>query len=212
MPANDDAADRLPGDEAARPLPADMAARPLPGDEATRPPPGVYQGREVCRGCLRQQLLDLGGPDTSALDNTAPNPATRRQRPRDAWLVDRHFADWPLDEPAVLDRLSGWLRPVGRCLHLVGLDFDTTARALPRFARWRRDWSHRIEVWSPVDGLMPAGLRGLVTADLAWQWLAAPDWRLRQLSHPGQIRAFHEEVADFLQRCEPAWPVTTLGL
>lgn len=198
MPATDEAADRLPGDP---------AARRLPGDESARPLPGFYQGREVCRGRLRQQLLDLGAPDTTAADTAAP-----RRPPRAAWLVDRHFADWPLDEPAVLERLSGWLRPGGRCLHLVGLDFDATARALPRFARWRRDWSHRIEVWAPVDGLMPTALRGLVTTDLAWQWLDAPDWRLRQLSHPVQIRVYYEEVADFLQRCESAWPATTLGL
>jgi hypothetical protein len=198
MPATDEADDRPPGDP---------AARPLPGDESAHLLPGVHQGREVCRGRLRQQLLDLGAPDTPA----SATPA-RRPPPRAAWLVDRHFADWPLDEPAVLDRLSGWLRPGGRCLHLVGLDFDATARALPRFARWRRDWSHRIEVWTPVDGLMPTALRGLVTADVAWQWLAAPDWRLRQLTDPVQIRVFYEEVADFLQRCEPAWPATTLGL
>lgn len=203
MPATDEAADRLPGDPAARPLMADESNRPLPG---------VYQGREVCRGRLRQQLLDLGAPDTPAPDTTAPDTAAPRRPPRAVWLVDRHFADWPLDEPAVLDRLSGWLRPGGRCLHLVGLDFASTARALPRFARWRRDWSHRIEVWTPVDGLMPTALRGLVTADLAWQWLDAPDWRLRQLSDPVQIRVFYEEVADFLQRCESAWPATTLGL
>jgi hypothetical protein len=207
MPINDEAADRQPGDEAARPQPGDDAARPQPGGDDARPRPGVCQGREACLGQLRQALLDLGAPDTTARD-----PAAWRPRPRDVWLVDRHFADWPLDEPAVLDHLSGWLRQGGRCLHLVGLDFDTTARALPRFARWRRDWSHRIEVGSPVDGLMPAALRGLVTADVAWQWLDAPDWRLRQLTNPVQIRAFYEEVADFLQRCEPAWPATTLGL
>jgi len=204
-------------DEAANQLPDDPAARPLTADESTRPLPGVYQGREVCRGRLRQQLLDLGAPDMAAPDTAAPDMAVPdmavpRRPPRAAWLVDRHFADWPLDEPAVLDRLAAWLRPGGRCLHLVGLDFATTARALPRFARWRRDWSHRIEVWTPVDGLMPAALRGLVTADLAWHWLAAPDWRLRQLGHPVQIRVFYEEVADFLQRCESAWPATTLGL
>lgn len=168
---------------------------------------GVHQGREVCLGLLRQALLNFTAPESTA-NNTAAPP----QRPRQAWLVDRHFADWPLDEPAVLDGLSAWLRPGGRCLVLVGLDFDSTARALPRFARWRRDWSHRLEVWRPVDGLLPAAMRGLVVAGVAWQWLDAPDWRLRQLSSPVQIRALHEEVADFLQRCEPAWPATTLGL
>ena len=170
-------------------------------------PAGVHQGREVCRALLRQALLELGEPEPPAADS-----APRRPSPRSVWLIDRHFADWPLDEPLVLDRLSAWLRRGGRGLVLVGLDFDTTARALPRFARWRRDWSHRIEALRPADGLMPAALRGLVAADLAWQWLDAPDWRLRQLTNPVQICALCEELADLLQHCEPSWPATTLGL
>ena len=184
---------------------AAAAAEPQPD------PAGVHRGREVCRALLRQALLDLGAPESTAA-NTAADTTTMRRRPRQAWLVDRHFADWPLDEPAVLDSLSSWLRPGGCSLVLVGLDFDSTARALPRFARWRRDWSHRIEVWCPADGLMPAALRGMVVAGAAWQWLDAPDWRLRQLTDPVQICAVYEQVADFLQRCDPAWPATTLGL
>lgn len=192
----------------------DDTAEPLSGDESARQGPGVHHGREACRALLRQALLDLGAPDSTATDVVATDAAARRARPRSrqAWLVDRHFADWPLDEPAVLDGLSTWLRPGGRCLVLVGLDFDSTARALPRFARWRRDWSHRIEVWRPADGLMPAALRGLLAVDGAWQWLDAPDWRLRQVTSPVHLRALQEQVADFLQRCEPAWPATTLGL
>ena len=185
----------------------DDNAGPLPVDEAARSQRGVVQGREVCRGWLRQALGDLG-----AAEQPSAEPAPRRARPRAAWLVDRHFADWPLDDPAVLDSLSTWLRPGGRCLYLVGLDFETTARALPRFARWRRDWSHRIEVSRPADGLMPASLRGMVSSDGAWQWLDAPDWRLRHITNLVQLRAIQEQLADFLQRCEPAWPATTLGL
>jgi hypothetical protein len=175
--------------------------------EPATQPAGVHQGREVCHALLRQALLDLGAPEPAAA-----TAAGRRLRPRAVWLIDRHFADWPLDDALVLDSLSAWLRPGGRSLVLVGLDFDSTARALPRFARWRRDWSHRIEVLRPADGLLPAALRGLVAADGAWQWLDAPDWRLRQLTHPVRVRALCEEIADFLQRCEPAWPATTLGL
>ena len=185
------------------------------GDEASRLVPAVHRGREVCRALLRQALLDLGA--AVSLPPLPPPPPTTeapppRQQPREVWLVDRHFADWPLDETAVLNSLAAWLRSGGGRLVIVGLDFETTARALPRFARWRRDWSHRIEVLSPADGLLPAALRGMVVAGVAWQWLDAPDWRLRQLTNPLQIRAVYEEVADFLQRCEPAWPATTLGL
>lgn len=172
-------------------------------------PPGVHRGREVCRALLRQALLDLGAPVSPPPNAEATPP---RQQHREVWLVDRHFADWPLDETAVLNSLSAWLRPGSGRLILVGLDFETTARALPRFARWRRDWSHCIEPQRPADGLMAASLRGLVADDVTWQWLDAPDWRLRKLTNPVQRQTFREQLADFLQRCDPAWPTTTLGL
>jgi len=182
-------------------------AGPLPGDQGAPSLPGVHQGREVCRALLLQALRGLG-----AAEPPSAEPAPKRARPRAVWLVDRHFADWPLDDPAVLDSLSTWLRTGGRCLYLVGLDFEATARALPRFARCRRDWSHRIEVQRPADGLMPASQRGMVSSEGAWQWLDAPDWRLRHITNPVHLRAIQEQLADFLQRCEPAWPATTLGL
>lgn len=172
-------------------------------------PHGVHRGREVCRALLRQALLDLSAPVLPLPTAEATSP---RAQHREVWLVDRHFADWPLDETAVLGSLSAWLRSGSRRLILVGVDFETTARALPRFARWRRDWSHRIEAQCPGDGLMAASLRGLVADDVAWQWLDAPDWRLRKLTNPAQRQALHEQLADFLQRCDPAWPTTTLGL
>ena len=184
-------------------------------DAVPGPASGVHRGREVCRDLLRQGLLGLHSdnwaPLVAAAAADSPGAIVRRA-PRQAWLVDRQFSDWPLDEPSVLDSLSAWLRPGGRVLRIVGIDFDTTAHALPRFARWRRDWSHRIEVLTPVDGQLPAPLRCLLVGAVAWQRLDAPDWRLRVLTEPAHIRAVEEQVADFLQRCEPAWPATTLGL
>ena len=191
------------------------------GDEASRLVPAVHRGREVCRALLRQALLDLGAAVSPpslppSLPPPLPPPTAEapppRQQPREVWLVDRHFADWPLDETAVLNSLAAWLRSGGGRLVIVGLDFETTARALPRFARWRRDWSHCIDLRCPTDGLMGASLRGLVAGDLVWQWLDAPDWRLRQLSNPLQRQILQEQLADFLQRCEPSWPTTSLGL
>lgn len=160
--------------------------------------PAVIQGRAACRQALAAVLAGLA---------SSPAPV-----PREAWLIDRHFADWPLDEDPVIDGLAAWLRPAGRRLRLIGLDFDASARALPRFARWRRDWSHRIEVLQPSDPQQPLPLRGLLVATAAWQWLEAADARLRRVDSAAQVRAMQEQVADFLQRCEPAWPVTTLGL
>jgi hypothetical protein len=130
----------------------------------------------------------------------------------EVWLADADFDNWPLDDDEVLAGLTRWLRPTGRRLQLIGLEFDAVARKHPRFARWRRDWSHRLSAWRPVEGPLPADLRLLLAPDVAMQWLDARDARLRVVSDAVALRAMHERCADFLQRCEPAWPVTTLGL
>lgn len=140
----------------------------------------------------------------------AAEPA--RTVPSKLLLIDHAFADWPLDDPAVLHALQTWLRPPGRRLRIVGLDFDAVARTHPRFARWRRDWAHRIEAWCPPDGRLAPGLRGLQAGPVAALWLDSPDWCLRQLHGPAQVQNLNERSAAFLQHCEPAWPVTTLGL
>lgn len=171
------------------------------------PTPGVHQGRQTCTTLLRQLLTALA-PRTDAAAADAPSLVTARE----VWLIDRQFNDWPLDDPLVLSALGAWLRQGGRRLQIMGVDFDATARALPRFARWRRDWSHAIDVHSPVDGLLPPALRGLWAGSVRAQWLDAPDWRMLVLTDSVQVRNFKTEIADFLQRCEPAWPSTTLGL
>jgi hypothetical protein len=176
---------------------------------AMTPPPawplaGVHQGRQVCGDLLRQALLGLA---PTATGGALPLAGTRL-----LWLADPDFADWPLDEPAVLSALSAWLRQGGRQLRLAGEHFDTTARLHPRLARWRRDWTHAIEIVAPSEGALPPDLRGLLAAPLWLQWLDAPDWRIRCSTDVVHARAIQAQIADFLQRCEPAWPATTLGL
>jgi hypothetical protein len=156
---------------------------------------------------LRQVLTALA-PHTDPAASVAPSLALTRE----VWLIDRQFNDWPLDDPLILAALGAWLRQGGRRLQVMGVDFDATARALPRFARWRRDWMHAIDVYRPVDGLLPPALRGLWAVSVRMQWLDAPDWRMVAITDSVQVRTFKTELADFLQRCEPAWPCTTLGL
>jgi hypothetical protein len=165
------------------------------------PASGVHQGRQACTALLRQALLGL------APAAAAPWAATRQ-----LWLADPDFSDWPLDEPAVLDAMAAWLRPGGRQICMAGLHFDTTARHHPRLARWRRDWGHGIAVWAPGEAGLPPALHGLLAAPLWLQWLDAPDWRMRCFIDAVHARAVQAQIADFLQRCEPAWPATTLGL
>lgn len=170
-------------------------------DDAAWPRSGLHQGRIDCAALLRQALMGL-----------APAAAMPWGAARSIWLADPDFADWPLDEPVVLEALGAWLRQGGRQLRIVGVHFDKVERHQPRFSRWRRDWSHAISVVSPAEGDLPPELRGLHAAPLWVQWLEAPDWRLRCSTDARQARLVDAWIADFLQRCEPAWPATTLGL
>lgn len=174
-----------------------------PGSTAL-PAPGVHVGRRACNDLLRQALLTLAPPATADM----PSLSGARQ----VWLIDHQLGDWPLDNDAVLAALTAWLRQGGRSLRLLGTDFDSTARALPRFARWRRDWQHAIDIHQPTDGHLATAWRGLLAPPWCLQWLDAPDGRLRVFTDLTQCRATESLIADFLQRCEPAWPSTILGL
>ena len=176
---------------------------------------GVQQGRKASTALLRQVLLNavLTADTTTAVPTSAdPDSSTPQAPPTRLLLIDRDFAAWPLDEPQLLQGLADWMRLPGRRMSIVALDFDALARSHPRFARWRRDWVHRIEALCPADGVLPPGLRLLAAGPVLLQWLDAPDWRLRPITDRVQVQSLHEQCADFLQRCEPAWPSTTLGL
>ena len=164
------------------------------------PESDLTHGRTACSAVLRELLCNLAAPDPSSTG------------PGDVLLIDSDFADWPLNDPAVMQALQAWMKPPGRRLRIVGLDFDAVARAHPRFLRWRRDWAHRIEAWRPSDGLLAPDLRGLLAGPVALQWLDAPAGCLRKVTGKLQVHALRERSAAFLQRCEPAWAVTTLGL
>ena len=176
-------------------------------------PTAVLQGRSDCTGLLRSLLCALApAPPGTPTDADTPQAWAFDPLPKQLVLSDTHFTDWPLDESAVLTSLSTWLRTPGRALHLVGQDFAAVACRFPRFARWRRDWSHRVDVWQPTAAEWPAGQRLLLAPTLAAQWLDAPTSRMRLITNAVHVQALHAQSADFLQRCEPAWPVTTLGL
>ena len=170
--------------------------------------PAVWQGAQACRLGLHQALCSLAASPGATSGAATP----WHDGVRELICIDKHFAFWPLDEPEVLQALSIWLRKPGRRLSLLALDYATTALSLPRFARWRRDYAHCINAWQPVEGGLPAGLRGLWTRGQALQWQEGAALELRSITNPVQLAPMRAASADFLQRCEPAWPVTTLGL
>lgn len=159
-------------------------------------PNAVIDGREAYVGALRELLLGLAPRDV-----------------RSVWCVDTDFLDWPLGEAAVVEALTGWARPHGRMLRMIGGDFGPAARHHPRFAEWRRDWSHRFEAWRPIDPAQGAELPGLLVAgDRALELLDRVRLRARWVSGPAALRQLTEQCDALLHHCEPAWSATTLGL
>jgi len=132
--------------------------------------------------------------------------------PQRLWLVDADFTDWPLDEPALLQALTLWVRMPGRRMVWIGDDFEAVQRQHPRLTAWRRDYAHAIEAWRPIDGERvdwPSWLladRGAVIVD------DRARWRGRSVTAQDRLRELRDAIDALLQRCEPAWPATVLGL
>jgi hypothetical protein len=127
--------------------------------------------------------------------------------------VDADFADWPLDDPALLEALTAWLRLPARRLVLLARDYAGVPRQHPRFVAWRRTWSHAIEAWTPADGAA-GDLPVLVLDDgaVSVHVIDPQRWRGRAQVDPRATRLWRDEVDALLQRCETAFPVNTLGL
>ncbi len=127
--------------------------------------------------------------------------------------VDADFADWPLDDAPLLQRLTDWLRLPQRQLVLLGNDFEDLRLRRARFVAAYRSWSHAIAAFSPAQDA-GADLPGLLLVDgvQLLQLLDKAHWRGGVSQEPAALRAAAERVDALLQRSEPAFPVTTLGL
>lgn len=131
---------------------------------------------------------------------------------RDLTLVDLDFSPWPLDDASVVDALTRWIQLPGRRLHLIGARFDIIEREQARFAGWRRPFAHSVECMTPTD-VDPSDLPALLMLDAGY--LELLDRERWQASWSAERRAWvlqRERIDALVQRCEPAWPVTVLGL
>ena len=131
---------------------------------------------------------------------------------RQVTLVDIDFSPWPLDDVAVVDALTRWIRLPARRLRLVGHRFDLIQRDQSRFASWRKPFAHAIECWSPTDldaGDMPSVL---LLDDIYVELHDRERWQARQSSERRSLVVQRERLDALMQRCEAAWPVTVLGL
>lgn len=155
----------------------------------------VLEGRQTFGSAIRDLLMSL--PERAA---------------REVWMMAEDYEGWPLDEPAVLEALSRWTRLPGCRMRMVGGDFEAVQQRFPRFSEWRRHRGHVFEAWQPATTERAALGCWLIAGAQAIELLDEQHWRARLVSDPAALRALNEKAVALLHRCEPGWPITTLGL
>jgi hypothetical protein len=127
-------------------------------------------------------------------------------------IVDPTFADWPLNERAVIESLAAWVDS-RRSLTLFAHSFDEIARRQSRFVEWRRQWTHVVRCRNDPE----------LEAEQVPTILLAPGVTcvhlLDRVRHRGTASNRAVDMADcqetldaLLQRSVEAFPVTPLGL
>lgn len=132
---------------------------------------------------------------------------------RSLLMVDPTFEHWPLDDAGVLQTLTQWARLPGRQLCLLAARYDEVPRRQPRFTAWRRDWAHVIHaVQAPQE--FAADLPSVLLDDrkLSVHLIDAVNWRGRAALDARARLLWQEKIDVVLQRSEPAFAATTLGL
>jgi len=131
---------------------------------------------------------------------------------REAFLCDEDFADWPLNERAVIEHLQQWAQSHRR-LVVIARHFDEVVRRHARWVEWRRQWSHIVECRAFEDaevGQIPTLLLG---AGLVAVRLFDPQRHRGGLSHePGDLLRQRELIDAVSQRSVESFPPTLLGL
>ncbi len=127
-------------------------------------------------------------------------------------LVDPHFEDWPLNDRDVVESLNRWALS-RRKLTVFAHDFDDMARRAPRFATWRRQWSHIVQCRCDPDresGQVPTLL--FVPGMISVRLLDPVRYRGTVSARPADHVECRETIDALLQRSVEAFPPTTLGL
>lgn len=127
-------------------------------------------------------------------------------------LVDPHFEDWPLNDRDVVESLTRWALS-RRKLVVFAHDFDEMARRAPRFAAWRRQWSHIVQCRSDPEleaSQVPTML--FVPGMIVVRLLDRVRYRGIVSAQTADHVECREAIDALLQRSVEAFPPTTLGL
>jgi hypothetical protein len=127
-------------------------------------------------------------------------------------LVDPDFDDWPLNDRDVVETLGRWALS-RRKLVVFAHSFDELSRTAPRFAEWRRQWSHIVQCRSDPEleaQQVPTLL--LVPGEVAVRLLDPVRYRGVVSGRATDQVECRETIDALLQRSVEAFPPTTLGL
>lgn len=168
------------------------------GSPAGESPPGWVSGRQQGLHALREAVRQ------------AIALADSQQIGRMLWC-DRDFADWPLEERAVVEALQRWALGGGR-LEMLASDFRPLQARAARFVQWRRQWDHRFEARAlgrqrpdEVPTVLRLGDQMLLGLDAEQRLFVVTADRSR-------IAQTDEHCRSLWQQAVPAFPASTLGL
>lgn len=169
----------------------------MAGSTPTEPlPEGVFEGREAFEDRVRALLRAAAPHGVRRIDWVSQSPL-----------------DWPLEDDALLQELTGWLRPAGRLWCWVAPDLEPLRHCRPRLTRWRATWGHRLRCLSPDEPGLLDGPGLLLLRDLAVLALQDPlRWRGRVSGARSDLQQAAHQVDAVLQRSTESFPVTTLGI
>jgi hypothetical protein len=180
-------------------------------------PPGGRPAMDDTTG-LREAQAAGGGRGfegavefAQALKDAMAHVGERSTR-RVCWC-DEDFANWPIGDAEWVAQLTRWARVTGRELVMIARDWSVVERRHPRFAAWRRDWSHAIQCLVPDESRTEA---------LPTLWIDSDDQALRVFDRDhlrGRIgfdrvdrQQAREDFDAILQRAGPGFSAVTLGL
>lgn len=155
-----------------------------------------FDGRRECQRALRDALELAAGAGCKEM----------------VWC-DPDYSDWPIGERQTIESLSRWAMS-HRKLTILAAHFDSIERLHPRFIAWRRSWSHVVHCRQAAEADAAALPRLLLAPGLfALRMVgSAPHCRGRIARLRSEEVQDAEELDAFLQRSNPSFPVTRLGL
>ena len=132
---------------------------------------------------------------------------------RTLWWLDRDFAGWPLDDPALHGTLAPWLRLAQRRLVMIAADWSSVRSEHARFCAWRVPWSHAIETLrAQEDDAHDIGAVLFDDGPVSLQLLDRDRWRGRCSTDAVDAQLLRERFDVLAQRSSPDLPVTLLGV